>query len=165
MRIRKDERDDSGRFSSTGGGTADTPTPREQFAIDRAERQLYAPVADWVHRPDAAGKEAVFAAYEKLSPADRAAYDAHVVRTFRREHDGDTAVVYRYGERGKMGGASVSTVRPSYLARDKYDAYIVHAKDVLVHYGQEDMPLSGRAFGHEKEIILRSDAAPRKIGG
>jgi len=114
---------------------------------------MYPAAMDWVHHPSRSSKNALLEAYEGLSPKAKAAYDADVERAFRAEH-GASATVYRYKPRGDMGGASVSPRKPN-LDPALFKAYEIGAKDALVHYGQDEMPLGGKAFGHEREIILR----------
>jgi hypothetical protein len=118
---------------------------------------------EWVHYPNTSGKKSVFEAYESLRPQEQAAYDADVAQAFQRAH-GSTAIAYRYKNRpSHMGGMSLTTREPTYLEPDKYSAYELHAADVLVHWGQSDMPLASKAFGHEREVILRPDANPKPI--
>lgn len=127
--------------------------------LDLALDKMYPPVVDWVHRPSG-GKQAVFDAYAAMRPKERAAYDADVREAFLRAHGGETVVAYRYRSWPEnMGGRSLTTAEPS-LSPDAYRAYLVNVRDVLVHWAQPEMPLSGKAFGHEKELILRSDARP-----
>lgn len=127
------------------------------LAIDK----MYPSVMEWVHRPSS-GKQEVFSAYEGLKLKERSAYDADVHSAFSRAHGGSTTTAYRYKARPRhMGGMSLTSEEPSYLGRDLYTAYQVKADDVLVHWAQSEMPLSGKAFGHEKEMILRKDANPR----
>lgn len=124
---------------------------------------MYPAVMEWVHRPSA-GKQELFDAYDSLEPKAKAAYDADVRGAFTRAHGGSSTVAYRYKDRPRhMGGMSLTTVEPNYLGRDLYSAYQVDAGDVLVHWAQREMPLGGKAFGHEKELILRKDASPRPV--
>jgi hypothetical protein len=123
---------------------------------------LYPAVMDWVHHPSGSSKRALFEAYEGLTPRAKTAYDADVSNAFRREH-GASTVVYRYKTRGDIGGASVSPVEPKYLDPSQYKKYQIEPSDVLVHYAQSEMPLGGKAFGHEKEIILRASARPVEV--
>jgi hypothetical protein len=58
---------------------------------------------------------------------------------------------------------SLTTEEPVYLSPDMYTPYEVDVDDVLVHWAQDKMPLSGRTFGHEKELILKPEANPRVI--
>lgn len=121
---------------------------------------MYPAVMDWIHHPSQASKRAIFDAYDSLSLKPKAAYDADVESAFRREH-GATVTVYRYKAREDMAGASVSPVKPRDSTAHK--AFEIRPSDVLVHYGQEEMPLGGKAFGHEKEIILRPNARPMEV--
>lgn len=123
---------------------------------------MYPAVMEWIHRPSS-GKRKVFEAYDSLGSKQRAAYDADVRSAFSKAH-GASAVGYRYKDRPRhMGGMSLTTEEPRYLAPDLYTGYEVKADDVLVHWAQPEMPLSGRAFGHEKELILRKDANPKPV--
>lgn len=123
---------------------------------------MYPAAMDWVHHPSGASKRALFHAYEALPPKAKQAYDADVEQAFRGEH-GSTALVYRYKIRGDTSGASVSPVEPRYLDPSQYRAYEMAPGDALVHYAQEEMPLGGKAFGHEKEIILRPGVKLKEI--
>jgi len=130
-----------------------------QTAVDK----MWGPIMEWIHYPHS-GKGALMEAYEGLRPQEKAQLDADVAQVFHKVHGGDTAIMYRYRDRpGSMGGASVSTVEPSYIGRDKYTAYEVHASDVMVHWAQDELPLNGKAFGHEKEVILKPHANPKVI--
>lgn len=123
---------------------------------------LYPLTMDWIHHPSSASKQALFQAYDDLAPKAKQAYDADVERAFRSAH-GSKALVYRYKIRGDTSGASVSTVRPDYLSPTLYKAYEMGPGDALVHYAQDEMPLGGKAFGHEKEIILRPGAYLKEV--
>lgn len=127
------------------------------LAVDK----MYPAVMEWVHRPSA-GKQELFEAYDSLAPKEKAAYDADVRSAFVSAHGGSSTLGYRYKDRPRhMGGMSLTTVEPAYLSRDLYTAYEVDAADVLVHWAQRELPLGGKAFGHEKELILRKSANPR----
>jgi hypothetical protein len=128
-----------------------------------ATDKMYPAVQEWIHRPSS-GKAEVFEAYESLRPREKAAYDADVKAAFHKAHGGGSTTGYRYKDRPRhMGGMSLTTTEPTYLSPDKYTAYEVRDDDVLVHWAQEEMPLGGNAFGHEKELILRKDANPRPL--
>ena len=128
---------------------------KAQIAIDK----LAPAVSDWVHSPHE-GKQAIADAYASLTQQQKDALDEHTREVFDREHGGQETVMYRYKDSGRTGLTSMSPVEPKYLSRDKYTAYRVKASDVLVHYGHDESPLATRAFGHEKEVILKPDAAP-----
>ncbi|MFA5053089.1 MAG: hypothetical protein WC565_03460 [Parcubacteria group bacterium] len=133
--------------------------------LDRALDKLWPPVQLWVHYPDSEGKRAkaeLLDAYDSLGPREKAAYDADVRQAFLRAHDSDHVIAYRRvkSQFEPVAGLSMSTLEPG--ARS--DAYSVSVDDVLVHWAQAEMPLSSRAYGHEKEIILRRDAEPVPVG-
>lgn len=133
-------------------------SPWLQVALE----EMYPAVMEWVHLPNS-GKRQVLEAYDGLTGKARAAYDADVHSAFQRAHGG-SVIGYRYKDRPRhMGGISLTTSEPSYLSRDLYTAYEVKAADVLAHWAQEEMPLGGKAFGHEKELILKKDANPRLV--
>jgi len=133
--------------------------------LDRALEKLWPPVQLWVHYPDSEGKRAkaeLLDAYDSLGPREKAAYDADVREAFLRAHGSDRVIAYRRRKARSepMAGLSLSTLEPG--ARS--DTYSVSLNDVLVHWAQSEMPLSSRAYGHEKEIILRRDAEPVPVG-
>jgi hypothetical protein len=130
--------------------------------LGQAIDTLYPAAMDWVHHPSGASKRALFDAYEALPSKAKQAYDADVERAFRGQH-GSKAVVYRYKIRGDTSGASVSPVKPDYLDPSLYRAYEMDPGDALVHYAQDEMPLGGKAFGHENEIILRPGAQLKEV--
>lgn len=124
--------------------------------------RLAGPIFGWVHRPNE-GKSSIASAYGSLSDRHKEHLDAHTKEVFEREHGSDTAVVYRYRDSGKYGLASVSPVKPTWIPADQVTALRIKASDVLAHYAQEGSPLASKAFGHEKEIILKPDANPEVI--
>lgn len=133
------------------------------LALEIACERLWGPIMEWIHRPSL-GKEAILEAYARLSDRQRSALADDVACTFAREHGAASVVAYRYRERPRhVGGLSLTTEEPRYLSRSLYAAYLVHHADVLAHWGQECLPLGGRAFGHEREIILKPDADPRRL--
>jgi len=136
---------------------------RQQLVRDNALEKMWAPIMDWIHSPGR-GKKGVFDAYTQLTTQEKAALEADVARAFRSAHGGNEVIAYRYKDQpGSMGGMSLTTEEPKYLSRDQYTAYKVHASDVLAHWGQDDLPLSGKAFGHEKELILKPNANPKIV--
>jgi hypothetical protein len=147
--------------------------------LEAAIEALYAPVMEWIHSPSI-GKAAIMRAWHNLSAAERAALDADVLRVTGP----DVFVAWRYKglPTGKLGGSSLTTKEPKYLTPDnhgtlggiqtsreglrqakpgyvhaKYRSFLIHPSDVMVHWKQEELPLSSRAFGHEQEIILKPD--------
>lgn len=129
--------------------------------LEFALRKMYPAVNLWVHYPNE-GKAAVFEAYASLKPKERAAYDADVREAFLRAHGGATTVAYRYRNRpDHMGGMSLTSVKPHW----DHTGYLVAVDDVLVHWAQEEMPLSSKAFGHERELILRPESNPPRVEG
>ena len=131
---------------------------RMQYALEAAKRKLYPAIMDWVHRPSA-GKKEVLDAYASLTKEEKLAYDLDVKRSFLQVHGADRAIFYRYRKNpADMGGRSLSSRKP----QAPHEAWIVRRDDVLCHYGQVDMPLASKAFGHEKEIILKADAKPAR---
>ena len=125
--------------------------------------KLWAPIMAWIHSPSS-GKSEVFAAYAALSPREKAALEQDVQRAFSSAHGGSSTTAYRYKDRPRhMGGMSLTSEEPTYLSRDKYTAFEVHASDVLAHWAQKGLPLGGNAFGHEKEMILLPSANPKRL--
>ena len=138
--------------------------PTKFYAADReaALDKLHGPLVEWIHRPSS-GKQALLDAYASLTERQRAALAADVERAFVVAHGRDRVTAYRYRSTGGWGGASLSTVEPTWLRRGSYQAVEVTASDVMVHWAQPDLPLGGKAFGHERELILKPDARPQRI--
>jgi len=87
-----------------------------------------------------------------LSAKQRAALDSDVAKAVKKSHGDLWFTAYRYKDvPGKLGLTSLTTTRPPY----KYVTFRVHASQVLVHWGQPDMPLGFGAFSHEREVILK----------
>lgn len=140
-----------------------TQTPMSSIWLDRAIDKLWPFVNLWVHYPQSEGKEAkqrLFETYEALDPRERAAYDEDVRRAFVAAHGSDRVTAYRRrkAERETLGGLSLSTEEPTWMHPGMVASHEVFVGDVLVHWAQSAMPLSGKAFGHEKEIILKPTA-------
>jgi len=137
-------------------------SPGHRMWLRTAVRELYPHVTMWVHYPQTEGKaskQALFDAYAALPAKAKEAYDRDVYEAFVRAHGIDWAVAYRYRSFHRVGGASLTTKVPHTV----HVAYKVRPEHVLVHWAQEQMPLGAKAFGHEKEIILRPDAEPREV--
>jgi len=126
--------------------------------LEEALDDLWEPAVDWVHRNSADGKRRLFAAYKNLSPKARAALEQAVSAAV-----GGSLVAYRNLRSGndvkRMGGMSLSLTRPK---SGNTVAFRVSARDILLHpsVAGGDNPLNSKAFGHEKEIILKLDASP-----
>jgi hypothetical protein len=131
--------------------------------LDSAISKLYPFVMEWIHSPSV-GKAALMKAWQDLSEREKKAIDRDVLEAVQRNHGADEFMAWRYKglTAGKLGGTSLTTKEPTYLSRDKYRAYLVNADEVMVHWGQEDMPLSSQAFGHEQEIILKPNAVAER---
>jgi hypothetical protein len=146
---------------------ADRPGLRigDQMHLGLAREKMHAPVMEWIHRPGE-GKAALFAAHESLLPRERAQWDADIQHAFREAHGGhDSAVMYRMKDNpSHMGGMSLTTERPTHLRPDQYHAFEVRPEHVLAHWNQNESPLGGKAFGHEREVILKPNAEPRALG-
>lgn len=122
-------------------------------------------ITEWVFSGSATAKKNLFAAYDALDAKAKAAWDADVAKAFRRVHGGDTAQMFRRtkGEDpGRVGGLSLTTEFPRQGAN--VQVYEVSVNDVFAHHGQPDISLASKAFGHEKEVILRPRANPRHLG-
>lgn len=130
-----------------------------QLACDK----LWGPIMEWIHSPSS-GKADLFKAYAALKDREKTALDQDVHHAFVSAHGGSSTTAYRYKDRPRhMGGMSLTSAEPKYLAREMYTAFEVKASDVLAHWAQGDLPLGGRAFGHEKEMILKPDANPKRL--
>lgn len=84
-----------------------------------------------------------------------------------RAHGATTVTAFRVRPRGSSVGLSLSTLAPDYLEPGRYETYRISASDVMLHWAQPALPLGGRAFGHEQEIILKPFASvePNPTGG
>jgi len=137
----------------------------EAYDLEDALEALHGPLSDWVHRNDGAAKQELFNAYRGLSGPQKRALQSAVNRAFTKAHGGRTVTMYRRMKSGQtadaMGGLSLTTNAPGYVSAAMFD---VAASDVLLHWGVSDTPLSSRAFGHEKEVILHAHANPTFLG-
>ncbi len=131
-------------------------------ALDSLEPLL----SDWVFSGNKQAKLDLLDAYDALSPKAKAAWDADVAAAFRRAHGGDTATMYRRMKNASvargMGGVSLTTVFPKQGA--EVHSFEVHVDDVLAHHAQEETPLASKAYGHEKEVILKRTAKVKPLG-
>lgn len=123
---------------------------------------LWAPASDWVYRSDRNAKQQMFSAFDSLPEQAQKAYMQEVISSFRRLF-GSEAILWRRMKSGQsssnMGGRSLSAQRVEGVST----AFRVRAKDVFMHYGMSDTPLSSKAFGHELEVILKPSASPTLI--
>lgn len=120
--------------------------------------ELYAPLASWVHYGSASDKRELLAAYAGLSEAKRDAWDRSVGATFREYHGADSSLMYRRIKAESptaTSGTSVTTEKSETETARTVATYRVHASDVLAHHAQTDTPLASKAYGHEREVILR----------
>ena len=130
--------------------------------LDEAFDVLGPLITDWVFYGRGQAKRELLKAYRDLPPKAQAAWDADVAQAFRRYHGSDSVVMYRRVKSGKLsGGDSLTTTKPRHGADVR--AYKVRVKDVLAHHAQDEILLSSRAYGHEKEVILKEAAKPREI--
>lgn len=126
---------------------------------DRALDALYPGMANWVHYGNGRDKAELLAAYTSLPAAQRAAWNDAVEVAFREQH-GESTVMYRRlkGEApAATSGLSVTTNESDALSAKHSARYLVHASDVLAHYAMADTPLASKAYGHEREVILRPE--------
>jgi hypothetical protein len=134
------------------------------FQLQRAMDKLWNPIINWIHAPNTNGKQAIFDAYDSLTDLQKTLVNADVLAAFEKAHGTTKVVAFRYKNIPRhIGGMSLTTEEPTYLSKDKYVAFLVHANDVLAHWAQELSPLGGRAFGHEKELILKPTANPKQL--
>jgi len=136
------------------------------YELEDALDILHPALSDWVYRNDASAKRVLMDAYKSLSSVQRKALAKAVSKAFSRAHGGTTATLYRRmkpgQDTGRIGGRSLSAKVDRSAAR--HASFSVRDKDVLVHFGIPDTPLSSKAYGHEKEVILLPKASPRFIG-
>lgn len=125
---------------------ADTPTKNVLVQ--------FAPlVTKWLADPHG-GKKKMLADYEALSDDDKELLAADVRDTFAAAHGGSTVIAYKVKGNPHHGGAALTTKKPEHLDPEKTVGYLVRAKDVMFHWGQEELPLG------EDIIILKPNAKP-----
>jgi hypothetical protein len=127
--------------------------------MDRVWEALWEPLISWVHYPLATGKAPLLAAYRGLTRGEKDALDRDVAEAFEAAH-GELAVqAHRRHEPGQppgiLDGLSLSTDPKWCLLPTACSTFWVPAEAVMLHWAQPDSPLGQRAFGHEKEIILK----------
>jgi len=117
-----------------------------------------------VFSSDPRDKESLIDAYNGLSDRQKTVIATDVRETFRRVYNADKTTIFRSfrGHEVDMGGLSVTDERSTRVGTD-VRAFEVSHSDVMLHYAQDESPLESRAFGHEREIILRPDANPIPI--
>ncbi len=121
-----------------------------EMDLEEALDELAAPIRLWVHRPDSEGKQDIADVYGSLSEKARDALAADVLRVcpvpftaYRRIKGSET-----------LKGLDSVTTDKSRVDHAEYREYLIHPKDVLVHWKQ-DTPLGKGNFAHEKEVILK----------
>jgi len=134
-----------------------------RIAADEAEQQtptevvlekLSPFVIAWLEKPRA-GEKPLFEAYKSLSDDERELLAADVRETFTAAHGGSTVIAYKVKENPyHMGGTALTTKKPVHLDPEETVGYLVRSKDVLAHWGQEELPLG------EDIIILKPNARP-----
>lgn len=110
-------------------------------------------VVKWLENPHG-GKKPLFAAFNALSDDEKELVAQDVRETFATAHGGSTVIAYKIKGSPHKGGAALTTQKPEHLKPEETIAYLVRAKDVLLHWGQEELPLG------EEIIILKPDAHP-----
>ena len=130
----------------TAEEVAKTPT-------EEALTKLSPFVMAWLKNPHG-GKKPLFDAYAGLSDDERSLVSQDVYETFSAAHSGSTVIAYKIKGHPHKGGAAMTTRKPEHLKPEEMSAYLVRAKDVLAHWGQEELPLG------EDLIILKPNAHP-----
>jgi hypothetical protein len=127
--------------------------PPEPTPTEVALGKLAPFVLKWLQEPHG-GKKKLFAAYSALSDDEKMLVAMDVRDTFTKNHGGSTVIAYKIKGHPHKGGAALTTKKPDHLQPEETVAYLVRAKDVLLHWGQEELPLG------EDIIILKPDAKP-----
>lgn len=125
----------------------------EKTPTELAVGKLSPFVLAWLKNPKAAEKP-LFAAYAALTDDERYLLSQDVYETFSNSHGGSTVIAYRIKGNPHHGGAAMTTKKPEHLDPEEMSGYLVRAKDVLAHWGQEELPLG------EDLIILKPNAKP-----
>jgi hypothetical protein len=131
----------------------------EKTPTELALGKLSPLVLAWLKKPGA-GEKPLLAAYEALSEDEKALIAQDVRETFTANHDGSTVIAYKIKENPHhKGGAALTTKKPDHLDPEEVVGYLVRAKDVLLHWGQEELPLG------EDIILLKPNARPLPFEG
>jgi hypothetical protein len=124
------------------------PTPTED-----ALGKLSPFVLAWLKNPKA-GEKPLFAAYAALTDDEKGLVSQDVYETFSATHGGSTVIAYKIKGNPHHGGAALTTKKPDHLDPEEMSGFLVRAKDVLLHWGQEELSLG------EDIIILKPTAKP-----
>lgn len=139
-------------YDRSAADTEQTPT---EVAIGKLSPLVLA----WLKNPHAAEKP-LFKAYAALSDDEKGLISQDVYETFSKAHNGSTVIAYKIKENPHhKGGAALTTKKPDHLMPEEMGTYLVRAKDVLAHWGQEELPLG------EDIIILKPNARPLPFEG
>ena len=134
--------------------TADAdPTPTQE-----ALGKLSPLVLRWLKNPHG-GKKPLFSAYDALTDDEKELVAQDVRDTFAANHGGSTVIAYKIKGHPLKGGAALTTKKPEHIEPEKTETFLVRAKDVLLHWGQEELPLG------EDIIILKPNAKPLPFEG
>lgn len=136
---------------------ADEPPP-EPTPTQVALGKLSPFVLKWLEEPHG-GKKKLLDAYAALSDEERELVAEDVREAFSENHGGSTVIAYKIKGHPHKGGAALTTKKPEHLQPEETVAYLVRAKDVLLHWGQEELPLG------EDIIILKPNAHPLPFEG
>lgn len=127
--------------------------PPEPSSTEASLGKLAPFVLRWLRNPHGAKKK-LFEAYAALSDDEKGLVAEDVRETFSNAHGGSTVIAYKIKGHPLKGGAALTTRKPEHLKPEETVAYLVRAKDVLLHWGQEELPLG------EEIIILKPNAHP-----
>jgi hypothetical protein len=139
-------------YSYDRRAAAETETPPPS-PTQNALGKLSPFVLKWLEDPHGA-KEKLFKAYDGLSDDEKELVAEDVRDTFTENHGGSTVIAYKIKGHPHKGGAALTTQKPEHLKPEEMEAYLVRSKDVLLHWGQEELPLG------EDIIILKPNAHP-----
>ena len=110
-------------------------------------------VTRWLEKPHGA-KKPLYEAYNALTDDEKELVAQDVRETFSKAHGGSTVIAYKVKGNPHHGGVALTSKRPAHLDPEETVGYLVRAKDVLLHWGQEELSLG------EDLIILKPDAKP-----
>lgn len=129
--------------------------------LEEALEELHEPLVGWVFYNSVSDKKELFERYHALSPVHKQALAQAVSAAMKHSR----TVMYRRMKSGQspgtMGGQSLSLHNPR---MGEVHAFEVEPSDILLHPGVPDTALTSKAFGHEREAILKLDAKPRHLG-
>jgi hypothetical protein len=127
--------------------------------LDMAMDDLEPYVASWVNYGASSDKRELLNAYTSLKDRKKKAID-----TYLRTIIPEKLVLYRQMKSGRDFSGASMTEDPSWLTGSATYAFEVDRSDVMLHFKMENSWIGSKRYSHEKEVILKPGANPRKLG-